>query len=192
MPRDSLRRGQVNCARQAAASGARSISSKIGKEHWAEKPWPIKGPRARALYRGHPVGPRSRPLSRGHPSLGGPQSRFALSALAYPCAPFSRAHRPRAPVAAPTAQSRWPTNGENGPVPESVRCPNGQIGHSAELPRTSTGRAAVGGARTWELLRWKEGTKPVPESHRAPLVAKRRRRSGASPGTLRFWFNRPI
>ena len=26
--------------------------------------WPIKGPRARALYRGHPVGPRSRPLSR--------------------------------------------------------------------------------------------------------------------------------
>ena len=59
--------------------------------------------------------------------------------------PFSRAHRPRAPVAAPTAQSRWPTNGENGPVPGSARCRcrNGQIGHSPIKERRRGGGKAL-------------------------------------------------
>ena len=39
----------------------------------------------------------------------------------------------------------------------------------------------VVGARTWELLRWKEEIEPVPASYRTPLAAERRRRSGASP-----------
>ena len=39
----------------------------------------------------------------------------------------------------------------------------------------------VVGARTWELLRWKEEIEPVSASYRTPLAAERRRRSGASP-----------
>ena len=39
----------------------------------------------------------------------------------------------------------------------------------------------VVGARTWELLRWKEEIELVSASYRALLAAERRRRSGASP-----------
>ena len=39
----------------------------------------------------------------------------------------------------------------------------------------------VVGARTWELLRWKEEIELVSASYRTPLAAERRRRSGASP-----------
>ena len=59
--------------------------------------------------------------------------------------------------------------------------PRSRGSHMTYYHRHQQAAPLVVGARTWELLRWKEEIEPVSASYRTPLAAERRRRSGASP-----------